>query len=149
MRVKISRVDASLPLPQFETEGSFGFDLLVREDTEICPGETALIPGNIIVECPTGLALLILPRSSTYRKTGLTFPHSIGLIDRDYSGPEDEIKIQVQNNAKKTVFIKRGEKIAQGLFVQSPKIQFEEVDRTKILAKNSRGGFGSTDMKTS
>lgn len=147
--VTISRIDPSLPLPQFETQGSFGFDLLVRKNTEILPGEISLIPGNIIVQCPENLALLILPRSSTYRKTGLSFPHSVGLIDRDYSGPEDEIKIQVKNDTKHAIFIKRGDKIAQGLFVQSPKISFDEVDRTDILEKKSRGGFGSTDKNSS
>ena len=71
------------------------------------------------------------------------FPHSIGLIDQDYSGPEDEIMIQVINFGKEAIIIERGERIAQGLFVNTPKIEFVEVDQD-FLGKDSRGGFGST-----
>lgn len=143
MQVQIHRVDDTLPLPQYETDGSFGFDFLARQDTTIEPGQIGLVPSNVIVKCPAGLALLVLPRSSTYRKTGLVFPHSIGLIDQDYCGPEDEVLIQLVNPRDHNVTVKRGEKVAQGLFVQSPKIEFTEVDKD-FLGKDSRGGFGST-----
>ena len=88
------------------------------------------------------MALLILPRSSTPRKKSLVFPHSIGLIDQDYCGKEDEILIQVYNISEKDVVVERGERIAQGLFVQTQKIEFEEVEARE---HPSRGGFGSTD----
>ncbi len=144
MQVPIHRIDSDLPLPQYETDGSFGFDFLARTNTEILPGSRVLVPGNVIIKCPDELALLILPRSSTYKKTGLTFPHSIGLIDQDYCGPEDEIMIQLVNQTEQTVTVKRGDRIAQGLFVRSPKISFTEVGKD-FLGRDSRGGFGSTD----
>ncbi len=142
MKIKIHRIDQTLSLPKYETEGSFAFDFLARENTEIKSNKVGLIPGNVIVECPENLALLILPRSSTYSKTGLLFPHSIGLIDRDYCGGEDEILIQVLNFSEETVYVKKGDRIAQGLFVKTEKIEFEDTDKPE---KNSRGGFGSTD----
>lgn len=142
MKVQIHRIDKTLDLPKYETQGSFAFDFLAREDTEINPGKVGLIPGNVIVKCPENLALLILPRSSTYRKTGLLFPHSIGLIDRDYCGGKDEILIQVLNFTEETIHIKKGDRIAQGLFVKTEKIEFEE---THTPEETSRGGFGSTD----
>lgn len=141
LKAKIKRLDLSLPVPKYETSGSFGFDLIVREQTEVLPGQTAFIPGNVIIECPEDYSLLILPRSSMYRKTGLVFPHSIGLIDRDYCGPEDEIKIMVLNPSDKPIIIDRGQRIAQGVFVHTPQIVFEEVDEIGTV---SRGGFGST-----
>lgn len=141
MKVMIHRIDSALPLPKYETPGSFGFDLLVRETIIIAPQSVGLIPGNVIVKCPEHLALLILPRSSIYRKKGLMFPHSIGLIDRDYCGPNDEIMIQVYNPGEVAITVERGERIAQGLFVSTPKIEFEEV---KNIEGDSRGGFGST-----
>jgi len=115
MNVKLHRIDLSLPLPKYHTQGSFAFDLIAREDTTIAPQEMALIPGNIIVECPENLALLILPRSSTPRKKQLIFPHSIGLIDRDYCGPEDEIHIQVMNIGKEPVTVERGERMFEAM----------------------------------
>ena len=107
------------------------------------PGEMGLIPSNLIIKCPANLALLILPRSSTYRKKSLIFPHSIGLIDRDYCGPDDEVLIQVMNAGKEVVQITRGERIAQGLFTQVAQAQFEEISED-FLGTDSRGGFGST-----
>ena len=141
MKVRIQRVDKDLPLPKYETEGSVGFDFLAREDTEIPAKTVGLIPGNVIVEVPATYMLLISLRSSTPRKKGLLMPHGIGVIDHDYCGPDDEIKIQVYNFTDAAVVIKRGEKIAQGIFVHIDKFDWEEVSK---IRDQSRGGFGST-----
>lgn len=145
MKVEISRIDKTLPLPKYETEGSFAFDLVAREDTNIAPQELVLIPSNTIIKCPSNYALKILPRSSTFRKKSLIFPHSIGLIDGDYCGKDDEIMIQVINFGTETITVARGEKIAQGIFVQVNKAEFVEVEANTL--GTSRGGFGSTDKK--
>lgn len=141
MKVSIQRIDASLELPKYQTNGSFAFDFLARENTEIAPSSIGLIPGNVIVKCPDNLALLILPRSSMPRKKHLRFPHSIGLIDQDYCGPNDEIMIQVENMSQETVMIEKGERIAQGLFVHTAQVDLIETD---LSQEASRGGFGST-----
>ncbi len=142
MNVRIKRIDSNLPLPAYETAGSVGFDLLARLETTVHPGSIELIPANVIIEVPQGYSLLLVSRSSTPRKHGLTKPHGIGVIDQDYCGPEDEIKIQVYNFTDASVTIERGQKIAQGLFVKTDRLGFEEVDEVK---RESRGGFGSTD----
>lgn len=142
MKVKIQRVDKSLPLPKYETEGSVGFDFIARQDTVIEPKSVALVPGNAIIEVPKNYMLLVSLRSSTPRKKGLLKPHGIGVIDHDYCGPKDEIKIQVYNFTDQPVTVSRGDKIAQGIFVRIDKFEWEEVDEIK---KESRGGFGSTD----
>lgn len=142
MKVKIKRIDTGLPLPIYETSGAVGFDLMAREDTVIEPHTIGLIPGNVIVQVPEGYSLLLISRSSTPRKFGLTKPHGIGVIDQDYCGPKDEIMIQVYNFTEKPVTIERGQKIAQGLFVRTDRFTFEEVEE---IALESRGGFGSTD----
>jgi len=142
MKIKIFRVDKTLPLPVHETSGSVGFDLLARKDVEITTGEIALIPANVIIQTPPGYVLLITSRSSTPRKKGLTQPHGLGIIDQDYCGPKDEIKIQVHNFTKKIATVKRGEKIAQGLFVKCEKAEFDEIEK---IENQTRGGFGSTD----
>ena len=143
MNVKIKRIDTGLPLPIYETNGSVGFDLLAREDTLIEAGSIGLIPGNVIIEVPEGYSLLLVSRSSTPKKYGLTKPHGIGVIDQDYCGPEDEIMIQMYNFSNKPVTIERGQKIVQGLFVRTDRFNFEEVTE---IGKGSRGGFGSTDL---
>lgn len=144
MKVKIFRLDKSLPLPTYETAGAVGFDLLAREETTVEAGEIKLIPANVIVETPEGYALLIASRSSTPKKKGLTPPHGLGIIDQDYCGAEDELKIQVQNFTSSPVTVSRGEKIAQALFVPIEKAEFVEIDKVE---NKTRGGFGSTDTK--
>jgi dUTP pyrophosphatase len=144
MKVCIKRIDNDLPLPRYETGGSVGFDILARTDMRIDPGSVALIPGNIIVEVPEGYMLTVAARSSTPLKRGLLTPHGIGIIDCDYCGPTDEIKIQVYNFTDKPVEVRRGDKVAQGLFVRVDKFEWKEVAEIKRL---SRGGFGSTDRE--
>jgi dUTP pyrophosphatase len=140
MNVRIKRIDKTLPLPVYQTSGSVGFDIYAREETRIKPKEIALIPGNIIVETPPGYMLMIALRSSTPRKKGLIKPHGIGIVDNDYCGDNDEVKVQVYNVTDKEVVVEKAERIAQGIFVKVEKFGWEETDG---MGK-SRGGFGST-----
>lgn len=141
MKISIQRVDETLPMPKYESTGAVCFDFITRSDTVIKSKSLGLVPGNIIVKIPKGYALLVAPRSSTPRKKGLFIPHGIGIIDNDYCGPKDEIQVQVYNISGKSVIVKRGERIAQGLFVKIGYAKFREI---KINKKSSRGGFGST-----
>ena len=100
-----------------------------------------MIPSNLIIGVPDGYMLVIASRSSTPRKKQLSPPHGFGIIDHDYCGPEDEVKVLVKNFSDEEVSIQRGEKIAQGVFVRVDKFEWEEVDEIK---SDSRGGFGST-----
>jgi dUTP pyrophosphatase len=144
MIVKIKRLDTDLPLPQYETGGSVGFDLLCRELVTIAPQTVALIPANVIIETPPGYMLMVTLRSSTPRKLGLLIPHGVGVIDLDYCGEGDEIQIQVFNFTDQPVTIERGNKIAQGIFVRVDTAEWSEVSE---MGSETRGGFGSTDNK--
>ncbi|OGJ54972.1 dUTPase [Candidatus Peribacteria bacterium RIFCSPHIGHO2_02_FULL_49_16] len=139
--VPIHRLDQTLPLPLYSSKGAVAFDLYAREETIIEPQEIGLVPGNIIVEIPEGYALFLAPRSSLPRKKALIFPHSIGIVDQDFCGPEDEIMMQVYNIGKDPVTIERGERIAQGVFVKMERAQWKEVAQVNAA---TRGGFGST-----
>jgi len=141
MEVTIKRVDTSLELPKYETAGSAFFDLLVREEVRIEAGAIGFLPLNIIVQTPEDYFLLLVPRSSTPIRHGLLIPNGIGVIDPDYQGDEDEIKLLVYNFTQEPVVIKRGERIAQAGFVPVEKAQWNEVT---AMPAQSRGGFGST-----
>ncbi len=141
MKVKIKRLDKELPLPVYATEGSVGFDLYARIDTTINPGEIKIIPANVIVEIPEGYALKLYARSSTPKKHGLFLANSVGIIDQDYCGPKDELGLNVYNFRDKSITIKKGERIGQGVFTKIEKVEWEETNTTN---KKTRGGFGST-----
>jgi len=142
MNLKIKRVDITLPLPTYQTEGSVAFDLYARTDMTVPPWTPTIIPANIIVEVPRGYFLMIASRSSTPIKKRLMIANSVGVIDQDYHGDTDEIGIQVLNFSDDHVSVTRGERIAQALIVKIAKVErFDEVGSIKAT---SRGGFGST-----
>lgn len=141
MQIQIKRVDQTLPLPQYESEGAVAFDFIARVGTIVPPRGIALIPSNIIVNTPPSFMLMIAPRSSFAMKKGLTFPHSVGLVDQDFCGQEDEIKIQVYNIGDSPIQVERGERIAQGVFVKMERADWQEVPE---MQSKSRGGFGTT-----
>ena len=142
MKIRIKRIDPTLPLPEYQTAGSVAFDLLARAATEIPPHTIALVPANVIVETPPGYMFLIASRSSTPKKKGLLIPNGIGVIDQDYCGENDEVMIQMYNFTDTPATVERGERIAQGIFVKIEKAELEETEQD--FAKKSRGGFGST-----
>jgi dUTP pyrophosphatase len=141
MKIKIKRIDKSLPLPTYQTKGSVAFDLYSRLDLEIKPKEIVLVPTNFIIQTPKNYMLLIAARSSTPLKLGLSVLNGIGIIDQDFCGPEDEIKLQVYNFTKNIVKISKGQRIGQGIFVKINKAKWQEV---KMINNKTRGGFGST-----
>ena len=138
--VNIKRIDSDLPLPSYATGGSVGFDIVCRQDLEIAPRSLGLIPGNVIVQTPPGYMLVLALRSSTPRRKGLMIPHGIGIIDQDYCGAGDELLVQVYNFRAEAVTVRRGERVAQGIFVPIMRAEWREVDEVGV----GRGGFGST-----
>ena len=50
-----------------------------------------------MIAVPNGYFLGIFARSSTPLKRGLMVANGVGVVDADYCGPEDEIKVQVLN----------------------------------------------------
>jgi len=141
MKIEIKLVDSSLPLPSYQTDGAVAIDLYSRIDMEIAPKSLGFVPLNIIVKVPKDHALLVVPRSSTPKKKSLLIPHGIGIIDNDFHGEHDEVNFQCFNFGDTPVEIKKGERIAQGLFVKIGMVEIEQVDEVK---KESRGGFGTT-----
>jgi dUTP pyrophosphatase len=141
LQVEITRIDPSLPLPGYGTEGAAGFDFYCRSETRVAPGSIALVPSNVIVRVPDSYVLIVALRSSTPRRKGLMMPNGIGVIDCDFCGPDDEIAIQVWNFGKDEVVVARGERIAQGLLVPVERCAWLEVDASE---RPTRGGFGST-----
>ena len=85
--------------------------------------------------------LAVFARSSTPLKKGLMVANGVGVVDSDYCGPTDEVKIPALNFTTLPVQIARGDRIAQGILLPSPRVEWEEVGE---LRAGSRGGFGAT-----
>ena len=141
MRLKIKRLDATVPLPTYGTDEAAGFDLAAASDVTIGPGQIALVRTGLIIEVPTGHFLAIFARSSTPLKRGLAVANGVGVIDPDYSGPNDEVMIQVLNFTKADVVVRRGDRLAQAVVLPAPRVTWHEVDEIREV---TRGGFGAT-----
>ena len=141
MNVRIRRIRADVPLPRYESDDAAAFDLAAAEERTVPPGGVALVPTGLVVEVPRGMFLGIFARSSTPLKKGLMVANGVGVVDPDYCGPDDEIKIAVMNFTTAAVTVQRGDRIAQGMFLAVPRVSWEEAAE---LRDASRGGFGAT-----
>ncbi|MBI2109356.1 MAG: dUTP diphosphatase [Parcubacteria group bacterium] len=140
MKVRIKRIDKALPLPEYKTEGAVAFDFASRIEIKIAPRAIAYAPLNVVIEPPEGFMLLIAARSSLHKK-GLMLANSVAIMDRDFCGDEDEYYAVLYNFSDTEASVSRGERIAQGIFKEYKKAEWEETDTMK---NPSRGGFGTT-----
>lgn len=135
MILKIKKLNKRAVIPKFAKEGDAGMDLVAVSAHQTVD----------YVEYGTGLALeiepgnvgLIFPRSSI-SKTGQRLLNSVGVIDSGYRG---EIKVRMNHSNKKAY--REGDRIAQLVIMETPKIVIEEVDDLSDSSRGS-GGFGST-----
>ena len=141
MKIRIVRLDAAVPMPSYQTAGAAGFDLAASADLTIQPGQIALVPTGLVFAVPAGHFLGIFARSSTPLKRGLVVANGVGVLDSDYSGPTDELKIQLMNVTSAPVNVARGDRLAQGVILPFVRAEFEEVTAATTA---DRGGFGST-----
>ena len=141
MRLRIKRLDPEIGLPLPATNGAAGFDLAAADDVEVPPHAVRLIGTGLVIAVPDGHFLGIFARSSTPLKRGLIVANGVGIIDADYCGPTDEIKIQVLNVTDAPVRVARGDRLAQAIVLPAPRVEWEEVEEMVVP---SRGGFGST-----
>ena len=141
LKIRIHRLHPEAVIPEYQTEGSAAFDLAAAESIVVAPGEVRLVPTGLVIEVPGGMFLGIFARSSTPLKRGLMVANGVGVVDSDYCGPEDEVKIAVVNVTAKPVTIERGDRIAQGILLPAPRVTWDEADRPR---SSSRGGFGAT-----
>ena len=118
-------------------------DLRAAERVEMKTGEYHLIRLGVGMILPVGFEALVLPRSSTPDKFGITCANSMGVIDNSYSGDADEWKFPAV--AIRDTVIEKGDRIAQFRIIENqPKIIFETVSNLK---PESRGGIGSTGKR--
>jgi dUTP pyrophosphatase len=140
--VRIHRLAPHVSLPEYQTPGAAGFDLAASEEVSVQPGGVALVPTGLVVETPRGYFLGIFARSSTPLKRGLMVANGVGVVDSDYCGERDEVKVAVLNFTNAPVHLKVGDRIAQGLFIPVARAEWQET--AGDLREGSRGGFGAT-----
>lgn len=155
MKIRIYRKDKSIPLPERKTIHSVGLDVYISEAIMLHPGQVVLAPTGLIIESPPGYYFRVHIRSGFSVKHGISLANDVGIIDEDYCGPQDELKIALikhynpnDPNRNKPFLIEKGFRIAQIIFEKNllPEIEWDEQDNPDFAGK-TRGGFGSTGSK--
>ena len=124
----------SLTIPHRDSIATAGYDFPLLSDLTLKPGETAKLPTGLKAHFQTDEALLIIDRSKTGFKYNIRLCNQVGVIDSDYyNNPDNEghIWIKVQNEDTVTHSFKRGEALAQGVF-----IKYLATDSDQKLGKN-------------
>jgi len=134
-----------LILPRRGTVGSAGYDVYSPVDFTLQPGEFIKIPTGIRARIDEGWVLSIYPRSGQGFKYRLQLYNSVGIIDADYFGAENEghihIKIVNANEEGKALTVRKGEAFAQGIFLPFG------ITVDDAASEVRTGGFGSTDRR--
>jgi dUTP pyrophosphatase len=140
LTVHITRIHPDARLPRYETGDAAAFDLASVEEVIIEPGRVALVPTGLVIQVPVRMFLGVFARSSTPVKRGLMVANGVGIIDPDYCGPEDEVKVALVNFTLAPVTVRTGDRVAQGIFLSAPRVHWVE----SPPRDRSRGGFGAT-----
>lgn len=155
-------LDPRAELPARATPGSFGYDLALLDETTWNVGETKIAPcglqlADALPYYEDPLAMLILPRSSLFKKHGLIIPNSPGLVDSDYTGPIGVVLWRpfnpqfdftgarvplIEEDKRLTAYtLPAGTRVAQALFVRT---DLPNTTWAAAAARPERAGFGST-----
>lgn len=123
------------------TKGSLkaaGYDLYADEDA-ICPAQKCVkISTGVSITPPRGYYIAGFARSGLATKQGLRPANCTMIVDEDYTG---EIIVPIYNDSEEERKIKRGDRIAQIIFLPYLNVNFEVVEQLK-KTKRGEGGFG-------
>ena len=137
--------DKGINLPVRKTKFSAGYDVEAAEDVVI-PAykfgtKPTLIPTGLKAYCPPDEFFLLCNRSSGPAKKGLVLANSVGIVDCDYYGNEDNdghFMFAFYNFFDHDVEIKKGDAIGQLIFMK-----YLTADNDNAQGER-KGGFGST-----
>ena len=93
---KIREIYDGIRLPKRATTGSAGYDFFAPHDFTLHPGEAIKILTGIRVWIEDGWVLKLYPRSGLGFKFRLQFNNTVGIIDSDYYGSDNEGHIQAK-----------------------------------------------------
>ena len=137
-------------IPQRETEASAGYDIAAYYDGQIEPHETVMIATGIKCRMEKTEHLQLHLRSSVSIYNNLMIACGFGIIDADYynnSKNEGHIYIPIRNLGDTTFYYKKGEKLAQGIFVPFLKTDSDNASGKRVGGYGSTSGYGDKYKK--
>ena len=141
-KVLIKKLDPTVKLPEYKTDGASGMDLVafIKDPINVESKTSSLIPTGISVAFSEDYEIQIRPRSGLAANDNITVLNTPGTIDSDYRG---EIKVIIYNHGNDNFLISNGDRIAQ--MILTPVIKMELKDTNDLPdTLRGEGGFGST-----
>ena len=142
VKVLIKKLNPSVQLPSYKTNGASGMDLMafIEKPINLEPGKSCLVPTGLSVAFSEEYEIQIRPRSGLAAKNNISVLNTPGTIDSDYRG---ELKVILFNHGNKDFIVNNNDRVAQMVLTPIIKMELEE---TNELPKSIRGegGFGST-----
>lgn len=135
----------SFELPKRKTKNSGGYDIFSLIDYELKPKESVIVKTGVKSIFPDDEILMLVIRSSLGFKYGIRLVNQVGIVDSDYYSNESNdghILVKLENRSEETFNIKKGDAIAQGIF-----IKYGIVDDEEEINEERKGGIGSTTGK--
>ena len=142
VKVLLKKLDSSVELPSYKTDGASGMDLMafIKEPINLKPYTSCLVPTGISVAFSSEFEIQIRPRSGIAAKNSISVLNTPGTIDSDYRG---EIKVILFNHGSDDFLINNKDRIAQMVLTPVVKMDLEETDDLPNTVRG-KGGFGST-----
>lgn len=177
LKIKVKRFNKNIELPEIISKGDF-IDLRASKTITMHAPQAGtlkrhkvngaefshrdvefdfqLIPLGVAMGLPKGFIAVPVPRSSTFKKYGITQANSIGVIDQTYCGDNDEWKLPAI--AYRDTIIPEGDRICQfeirlsqkATVWQKLKWLFSsgvEIVEVESLNAPDRDGFGVTGIR--
>ena len=141
-KVLIKKLDPTVELPAYKTEGASGMDIMafIKEPINLKPNSSCLVPTGLTVAFSSDFEIQIRPRSGLAAKNSISVLNTPGTIDSDYRG---EIKVILFNHGKNDFLINNKDRIAQMILTPVIKMDLEKTDDLPETIRGE-GGFGST-----
>jgi dUTP pyrophosphatase len=145
MTLEFIKIHADAVSPSYNYPTDSGFDLHSTEGVGVPPQSRMLVGTGLKFNIKDGFEMQVRPKIGLALKQGLTVLKTPGTVDSGYDG---EVKVILYNSSHDTVYIEKGQKIAQACIcpvVNGKWIQTKEV--TEINGKDrGNNGFGSTGL---
>ena len=130
-----------IAIPTRSTKHSAGYDFKSPIDFVLNPGESKKVPTGIKASMNEDEFLAIFVRSSMGFKYNIRLCNQVGIVDSDYYNNldnEGHIFIKIQNEGTEALTINKGDRFAQGIFMN-----FLITDDDMSFGDRT-GGMGST-----
>jgi dUTP pyrophosphatase len=167
IQIPIELCNENAKIPTYANSTDAGMDVYAIEDFTLAPGESKIIPTGLKVAVPLGYELQVRARSGISAKTKLILANGVGTIDSGYRGEIGIILENIEpkikdigytfNETGKPIILgiehgqsysfSKGDRIAQLVLNEIPKVVFYQVENIEKIEGNRGGGFGSTGVK--